>query len=365
MTNAPAKFSLLIVDDDQSILALLERVFAVDNYDIHTARSGEEALALVGKVSIDVTLLDLKMPDMDGLTVLREIRKRDPANMVIMLTAHGGIKEAVDAITEGAVDFLEKPFSPEGLRARVWQLFRIWELNEENRNLRHRMESRFCFERLVGNATVMLKLKEPIAQVGPSSVSVLIQGETGTGKELVARAIHHHSPRSKKKFVPVDCAAISETVMESELFGHVKGAFTGAHLSTVGLIRSADRGTLFLDEIGQLSPAVQAKLLRTVQEREVRPVGSSTHYPVDVRKALAETDKPLAVNFTVMKGTKYTDEYHRDYIRIALEEGIRTVFTSAYDGSHIGRIFKDAGCNAKLAVTSPDFSMVSSRTFSV
>jgi len=282
-----------MVDDEREVLSSLKRVFFDDDYHIHTARNGQDALELLGKVSIDAALIDLKMPGMDGLTLLKEIRKGYPAIMVMMLTGYGGVKEAVEAIKLGAVDFLEKPFSPEGLRARVAQLHQIWELKEGNRKLRAKIEFEFGFDRLVGNSTAILKLKAMIAQVGPTDASILIQGETGTGKELVARAIHYHSPRSDNNFVPVDCAAISETVMESELFGHVKGAFTGAHVSTLGLIRSADKGTLFLDEVGELSPAIQVKLLRTIQEREVRPVGSSKSYQVDVR-ILAATNRDLA-----------------------------------------------------------------------
>jgi DNA-binding NtrC family response regulator len=292
VTDAQPVFSLLMVDDEPAVISSLRRVFFEDDYDLHSAESGEDALEVLGKVRIDAALIDLKMPAMDGFALLREIRKTHPLVMVIMLTGHGGIKEAVEAIKLGADDFLEKPFSPEGLRARVMQLYNIWKLREENRALRKKIESQFGFESLVGNSTAMLRLKETIAQIGPVDTSVLIQGETGTGKELVARAIHYHSPRSDKSFVPVDCAAISETVMESELFGHLKGAFTGAHVSTLGLIRSADKGTLFLDEVGELSPAIQAKLLRTIQEREVRPVGSSRSHPVDVR-ILAATNRDL------------------------------------------------------------------------
>jgi len=292
MNGTPSKFSLLTVDDEPAVLSSLKRVFFEDDYQIHAARSGEEALAIVRKVRIDAALIDLKMPGMDGLTLLKKMRKDYPAIMVIMLTAHGGVQGAVEAIKLGAIDFLEKPFSPEGLRARMAQLHQIWQLKEENRNLRAKVESRFGFDRLVGNSSPILKLKETIAQVGPVDASILIQGETGTGKELVARAIHFHSQRSRNNFVPVDCAAISETVMESELFGHVKGAFTGAHVSTLGLIRSADKGTLFLDEVGELSAPLQAKLLRTIQEKEVRPVGSNKSYPVDAR-IVAATNREL------------------------------------------------------------------------
>ena len=292
--NPPEEtFSLLLVDDEPSVLSSLKRVFFEDDYQIHTAGNGDQALALLSEVKVDAALIDLKMPGMDGLTLLKEMHRDYPQIMVIMLTGHGSIQEAVEAVKLGAVDFLEKPYAPEALRVRIDQLYQIWNLREENRRLRSRIEFQFGFDRLVGNSTAMLKLKELIAQIGPNDAPVLIQGETGTGKELVARAIHHHSARSDGSFVPVDCAAISETVIESELFGHVKGAFTGAHMSTLGLVRSADRGTLFLDEVGELSPAIQSKLLRTIQESEVRPVGSNKAYPVDIR-ILAATNRDLA-----------------------------------------------------------------------
>ena len=282
-----------MVDDEPNVLSVLKRTFTGDDYDIHAAPSGREALELLRDVRIDGALIDLIMPGMDGLTLLKEIRKDYPHIMTIMLTGYGGVKEAVEAIRLGAVDFLEKPFEPEKLQARVAQLYQIWELREENRDLRARMEFQFGFDQLVGNSTAMLKLKQTIAQVGPTDVTIMIQGETGTGKELVARAIHHHSPRSENNFAPVDCSAISETVMESELFGHVKGAFTGAHISALGLIRSADKGTLFLDEVGELSQAIQAKLLRTIQEKEIRPVGSTKSYQADVR-IVGATNRDLA-----------------------------------------------------------------------
>jgi DNA-binding NtrC family response regulator len=292
--NSPEEtFRLLLVDDEPSVLSSLKRVFFEDDYQIHTAGNGKQALALLSEVNFGAALIDLKMPGMDGLTLLKAMRQDHPQVMVIMLTGHGSIQEAVEAVKLGAVDFLEKPYAPEALRARIVQLHQIWTLREENRRLRSRIEFQFGFDRLVGNSTAMLKLKELIAQIGPNDAPVLIQGETGTGKELVARAIHHHSARSDGSFVPVDCAAISETVIESELFGHVKGAFTGAHMSTLGLVRSADGGTLFLDEVGELSPAIQSKLLRTIQESEVRPVGSNTAYSVDIR-ILAATNRDLA-----------------------------------------------------------------------
>ncbi len=291
--SAKPKFSLLFVDDEPAILSMLERTFFEEDYQIYKAEGGEDALKLLKKVRVDAALLDLKMPGKDGLTLLREIRESYPDVMVMMLTGHGGIKEAVEAINLGASDFLEKPFSPEALRARVAQLHHIWALREENRDLRVRVASQSSLDRLVGQSDGMVKLRKSITELGLADVSVLIEGETGTGKELVARAIHHQSARSGHPFVPVDCAAITESVIESELFGHVKGAFTGAHIATLGLIRSAHQGSLFLDEVGELSQTMQAKLLRTIQEREVRPVGSSKSHEVNVR-ILAATNRDLS-----------------------------------------------------------------------
>jgi len=290
------------------MLRLLVETFAEAGYRIHTAGGGLEAQDLLKQVRIDAAVVDLAMPQMDGLELLKRIRQEYPALMVVMLTGQAGVKEAVAAIKLGADDFLEKPFSPEALRVRVAQFFKIWQLKEENRRLREEVKNQFAFPGLVGNSTAMLKLKEMIADAGRTDSTVLIQGETGTGKELVARALHVHSPRAKNKFVPVDCAAISETVIESELFGHIRGAFTGAYTSVPGLIRSADKGTLFLDEVGELSPAIQGKLLRTVQEREVRPVGGSRSDPVDVR-LLAATNRNLAAE--VADGRFREDLFYR------------------------------------------------------
>ena len=292
MNDQKTTFSLLFIDDDQNILSSIKRIFIEDDYIIYTANNGQEALLLLRRKNVDAALIDSKMPGMDSLTLLKEIKKSYPEIMVIILTSHGGIKEAVEACKLGATDFLEKPFVNEELRIRVKQLYKLWLLNKENRALKDKIEFSFGYERLMGNSQAMLKLKAMIAQIGPTDTSVLIQGETGTGKELTARAIHAHSLRADNPFMPVDCAAISDSIMESELFGHIKGAFTGAQVSSPGLIRSAHTGTVFFDEIGELSPAVQAKILRTIQEREVKPVGSSKRYPVDVR-LLAATNRDL------------------------------------------------------------------------
>jgi DNA-binding NtrC family response regulator len=299
MSSLQSRFSCLLVDDDPHIISLLKTAFSQTSYQIYTAMNGPSALALMEKVRIDATLIDLVMPEMDGLTLLKEIKQNYPETMAIMLSGYGCIESAVKAIKLGAVDFLEKPISIVGLKFCLAQLYEKWKAKNENPIFPAKIKSSFSYDRLVGISAAAQKLKQVIAQVGPSEAPVLIQGQTGTGKELVARAVHYHSRRSKNNFMPVDCAAISQSVIESELFGHVKGAFTGAHISTLGIIRSADKGTLFLDEIGELPLSVQAKLLRTIQEREVRPVGTSKRYPVDIR-VIAATNRDLEEE--VLKG---------------------------------------------------------------
>jgi DNA-binding NtrC family response regulator len=302
------KFSLLLVDDEPAVLDALKRVFRKAPYEILTAGNGRIALQMLQKGRVDAALVDLKMPEMDGLELLEQMRGQWPWVQVVILTGFGGVKEAVQAIQLGAVDFLQKPFEQETLEARVNQIYHIWYLEQENQRLKEKVRFQFGFDQLIGNSTAMLKLKKMIMQVSGSDASVLIQGETGTGKELVARAVHFHSQRKNAPFVPVDCASISDSVMGSELFGHVKGAFTGAHESTKGLIRSADKGTLFLDEVGELPLAMQVKLLRAIQEKEVRPVGSSQTFSVDVR-ILAATNRNLEEE--VAQGRFRQDLYYR------------------------------------------------------
>jgi DNA-binding NtrC family response regulator len=255
------------------------------------ANNGQKGLELLSLHHIDLLLLDLKMPGIDGLTVLREAKKMCPALKVIIQTGHGGVNEAVEAVKNGASDFLVKGDSPEILRTRVGLIHEQWQLRLENKVLRGESNS-FDFDKLIGASSAMMKLKEMIVRVAPTETTVLIQGESGTGKELVAQALHHHSQRRNRPYIVVDCSTISETVIESELFGHEKGAFTGADTSTGGLVRAADTGTLFLDEIGELSLGVQAKLLRIIQERTVRPVGSTKNHQVDIR-IIAATNRNL------------------------------------------------------------------------
>lgn len=308
MNKRQPRFKLLMVDDEPYVISALKRVFHQEPYDCVVASNGPEALDIMAQTEIDAALIDYMMPGMDGLTLLKEVRERFPKIRVFLLTGHGGVKEAVKAIKLGAVDFLEKPYEPESLKARIAQVAKIWQLERENQDLKQQMSEQIGFERLIGNSEAMLKLKLLISQVARSNAPILIQGETGTGKELVAHAIHRNSSRCDLVYQPVDCGAISESVMGSELFGHVKGAFTGAHATTLGLIRSADKGTLFLDEVGELSLAMQVKLLRAIQEKQVRPVGDTKSYSVDLR-LIAATNRNLEEE--VGKGSFREDLFFR------------------------------------------------------
>ncbi len=292
MNSGITSFSLLFVDDEDGILSVLNRAFLNEGYLLFKARSGEAALDLMSRTRINVALIDLRMPAMSGLSLLKEIKRRYPSVMAIMLSGHGSIKEAVEAINSGAEDFIEKPFVIESLVSKVRQLFEIYKLKTENQQLKEEMGLRFKYNKLIGASPGTLALKKMISKASQSDATVLIQGETGTGKELVAKALHHHSQRSDQAFVVVDCTTINETMMESELFGHVKGSFTGAHQDFKGLVLTAHKGTLFFDEIGEVPLKIQAKLLRVLQEKEIRPVGSVQAKQVDIR-IVAATNRDL------------------------------------------------------------------------
>ncbi len=304
-------YSIMIVDDEDNIRSSLCRQLRRskgEELEILEAKDGLDALKVLETRVVDLAIVDLRMPVMDGFALLREMRKSFQSVEVLILTGNGSVQDAVKAIRMGASDFMEKPFHGDEIKARIDHYRKIWSLNKENERLREEMAFTFGFEKLIGTAPSMLAVKRLIAQAGLSEENILIQGETGTGKELIARALHFHSPRKHEVFVPVDCASLSENIVDSELFGYVKGAFTGAVNTAPGLIRVADGGTIFFDEIGELPLNMQAKLLRVIQEKEVRPVGGTKTIPVNVRY-LAATNRDLEKE--VAAGTFREDLFFR------------------------------------------------------
>jgi DNA-binding NtrC family response regulator len=299
---------VLIVEDEDLMRELLTKILAGENYRIFDASSGEEALKLLHDQTFDLVLTDLRLKAMDGLQLLSEVRTLDPEILVIVMTAYASVETAVEAMRKGAYDYITKPFINEEIRVMLRRALDQRHLSRENRHLKRELRERYRFESIVGNSEAMEKVYRLIEKVSAISSNVLIFGETGTGKELVARAIHYNSERSDRPFIAVNCGALTESLLESELFGHVKGAFTGAIANKEGFFRKADKGTLFLDEISEVSHALQVKLLRAVQEREVFPVGSREPVKFDVR-LIAATNKKLEDE--VKKGTFREDLFYR------------------------------------------------------
>jgi DNA-binding NtrC family response regulator len=278
---------LLIVDDDQVARELLAETLGREGYRVRVAGGGEEALRLVGAEPFDMALVDLRMPDVDGLAVLKQLAMIQPGLPVVILTAFATIETAIAAVNAGAFDYLSKPFRMEEIKIVVRRTLDARRLARENLQYRQELGARYGFEGLVGQSHQMVEIYKLIARMAALETTVLIEGETGTGKELVARAIHGASGRAARPFVVVDCAALPETLFESELFGHERGAFTGAFATRRGLLETSAGGTCFLDEIGELTAPLQAKLLRTLQERSVRRVGGNDEIPFDVRVVVA------------------------------------------------------------------------------
>ncbi|AGC42469.1 sigma-54 dependent DNA-binding response regulator [Myxococcus stipitatus DSM 14675] len=290
MTDAntpPSRGRILVVDDQRNMRATTALLLRAENYTVFEAGTGDEALGHLAGGSIDLLLTDLKMEPMDGLTLLRRALEVAPRLQIIMMTAFGSIESAVEAMRLGAYDYVTKPFKESELRYRVERALERARLLRDVDNLATDFNQRHGLSALVGRSAAMRDLTARLMRVAQSDATVLIQGESGTGKELVARALHAHSRRKSRSFVPVNCAAISETLLESELFGHAKGAFTGAVKTRRGLFEEADGGTLFIDEVTETSPTFQSKLLRALQEGEVRRVGESTALRVDVRTVAA------------------------------------------------------------------------------
>src|SRR5690606_16538342 len=280
---------ILVVDDEEGIRRVLRQLLEYEGHEVRVAGGGAEALEIFAEMRPDLTFLDVKMARMDGLEVLGRMRELDPTAVVVMISGHGTIETAVEATGRGAYDFLEKPLDTDRILLTIRNALRHRGLAEENARLRGQIESRY---EIVGSSFAIRAVLDRIEKVGPTDARVLITGENGTGKELVARALHRLSTRADGPFVEVNCAAIPAELIESELFGHVKGSFTGAHADRAGKFEQANGGTLFLDEVGDMSLAAQAKVLRALQEGVVTRVGGERPARVDVR-VIAATNKDL------------------------------------------------------------------------
>ena len=305
---AAAKRSILVVEDEPKLRRLVELQLADDGYDVKSAPDAESALKLVNEGAFDLVITDLKLPKMSGLEFLQEVKRSDPQMPVVIMTAFGSVESAVDAMKAGASDYVLKPFSLAELVMVVRKELDTHQLREENRDLREALGRRYEYKNIVAQSEKMQAVLALVERVAPSNVTVLVGGESGVGKDLVARAIHEHSQRARGPFIKINSTAIPETLLESELFGYEKGAFSGAVTSKPGKFELADRGTLFLDEIGDVPAAIQVKLLRVLQEKEFERLGGTKTIKVDVR-LIAATNRDLRA--ALEEGTFREDLYYR------------------------------------------------------
>ncbi|WP_459889515.1 sigma-54-dependent transcriptional regulator [Desulfothermus okinawensis] len=299
--------NILVVDDDLNHLKTLKTIIKSWGYEVETAKDGQEAVEMVRQRPFSLILMDVRMSKMSGIDALKEIKKYNPAIPIIIMTAYSSVESAVEALKAGAYDYLTKPLDFELLKITIAKALEYLELKNENFKLKSLKKGEYNFN-IIGKSKPMQDLLNMVSMVAPTEATVLITGESGTGKELIARAIHHGSPRKAGPLVIVNCAALAETLLESELFGHEKGAFTGADKRREGKFKQADKGTIFLDEIGETSLAMQAKLLRVIQEREIQRVGSDVTIKVDVR-IIAATNRDLEEE--VKKGRFREDLFYR------------------------------------------------------
>jgi DNA-binding NtrC family response regulator len=300
--------NILIVDDELGFCELIQGILAKEGYKVDTAISSFEGLSLLRQNTYDIVYADLKMSEMNGLELLKAIKEMDENIIVMVITGYGTIETAVEAMKYGAYDYITKPFQKDEIKKVTRKAWEKKQLMDEMLYLQQEIDRRYCFENIIGKSKAMQDLFEIIKKAAETKSTVLIQGESGTGKELIARAIHYNSPRKRKRLVTINTSALQDTLLESELFGHIKGAFTGAYITKKGLFEIADGGTLFLDEIGDISPNIQIKLLRVLQEREFIPVGGTATIKVDVR-LIAATNKDLFK--AVQEGTFRSDLFYR------------------------------------------------------
>jgi DNA-binding NtrC family response regulator len=308
--------TVLIVDDERSIRVGLKGLLAREGYEVSTAESGEEALRLLHHSPVDLVLTDLRMPGLDGVSLLRKIKEQQAETLVVMMTAYGSEKIAVEAMKAGAHDYIVKPFDNDEVKLLVRQALEQLALRRQVQHLRERLDAAFRFENILGTSPAMQRVFDIVKKVAATDLTVLITGESGTGKELIANALHQNSPRKGQPFIKVNCAAMARELVESELFGHEKGAFTGAIAAREGKFEAADGGTIFLDEIGDMGGETQAKVLRVLQEREFERVGGNRTIKVDVR-VIAATNRNLQ---KMMQEGKFREDlfYRLNVVQIPL-----------------------------------------------
>jgi two-component system response regulator HydG len=306
--NSQKIFHILVVDDDLSHLKTLKTIITSWGYKAFEADDGTKAVELVKERPYDLILMDVRMAEMSGIEALKQIKEYNPSIPILIMTAYSSVDSAVEALKAGAYDYLTKPLDFDVLKLTLERALEHTNLKAENKNLKDKLSADYDLKNIIGTSKAMKELVDMLAMVAPSEATVLITGESGTGKELIARSIHYNSPRKDHSLVIVNCAALTETLLESELFGHEKGAFTGADKRREGRFMQANKGTIFLDEIGEMSPMMQAKLLRVIQEREIQRVGSDDALKVDVR-ILAATNRKLEND--VADGKFREDLYYR------------------------------------------------------
>src|SRR6266545_1960394 len=306
---------VLVVDDEPSMRELLAIMLRKEGFEVVAAESRAVAAAVLAQGPVDLVITDVKLPDGDGVEILRHVKAASPETVVIVMTAYGTTETAVAALKLGAHDYILKPFDVDELRIVVRNSLERQDLREENLRLKREFGRPHGLDQLVGVSPAMAALFEMIRSIAPTSSTVLVTGESGTGKELVARAIHSLSPRSDGPFVSVNCGALPDTLLESELFGHMKGAFTDAHQNKKGLFEAAHRGTLFLDEVGETSPPMQVKLLRALQEKKIRRVGGTEELEVDVR-VISATNVPLE---SLVKERRFAREMGKNVVKVSEE----------------------------------------------
>jgi two-component system response regulator PilR (NtrC family) len=357
MNNRDESYSILVVDDERSMRDFLSIMLKKEGYQVSAVEDGNQAIRAIQKDIYDLVITDIKMPGIDGLQVLQTIKEVSPETLVIMITAFSSTKDAVKAMKQGAIDYIAKPFEVDEIKLVIRNALERKKLSEENSYLKRELESKYKSLSLVGQSPAFNRVLKMIEKVSAGRSTVLILGESGTGKELVARAVHQNSPRRNKPFVTVNCGAIPEHLLESELFGHMKGSFTGAIANKQGLFELADGGTFFLDEIGEMTPAIQVKLLRVLQEKQFKRVGGTMDIKVDIR-IIAASNKDLEK--MVAEGAFREDLYYRlNVIPIYIEplrnrkEDIPLLvdyFLKKYSGE-LGKVFSQVGPEAmKLLV---------------